>query len=596
MTKKPKPEELIDNVDTGHLKQGEANPFEEVGLEEEDIRLFYDEDGNLREIGGIDNNFRIQHKSSWLVEDVDSVDIGWLREALNDRKMKAWLAPLEKESRFYKEAFENFFLLLVKAKPDIVQVPTPKQYYLLRLLTELVEQEEYEELSKKCTSNVNRSGLVAKTWVESLKKIIDEETLQLVENLDDLNESFKGVMQEMQDFLQRSACAMANSVPGELDGTGKPVEGNGEGGEDGEPCPGCGQHHQKMRPKTAKEMGLTAEEQRQRLRELTKQFGELQKKVKQKLAENQDKIESVTRTFAEEAAPQGKQKSDLLDSMASSFGTSEGELKQIDMSEILEIMERYKDERDIKMIVDQLGRMAKIARKSMRSMTEEVDNIKAEPSELGDQLTKMMPTEMVNFRHPGKKKDFKKRLLESEIDQFKTRGQAPVGRGPIITCKDTSGSMHGARNAWASAFYLAASSVAAKQKRRSVLINFSHGPMKVTEFEKNDTFSKYIDDASYMIGGGTDFEAPLRKALEYIKDSKWNKADILFLTDGLCHLTDEFLKEFNKVKAQREFKVITVLINVGVASDDVVDAFSDEVVLLSDLQKDQDVLETAFAF
>lgn len=584
------PETLFDGVDKEHLREGEENPLEQAPLDEDKIRLFYDEEGNLREIGGIDDEYVIQHEDEYLVLDVDSVDREWLRETLNERHIKEWLKEKEKKSRFFKVAFENFFLLLIKAKPLTTPRPTPRHYYLLRLLTEVIEQEDYENLSKKCTGHLNRSALVAKTWVDSIEKIIDEEDLKVIEQLEELQSSFKGVMADMDEFIKRASCMQA--VPGQLDGAGKPLEMDAEGGE---PCPGCGEVHQKLRPKTPKEMGLSAEEARKRLKELTKQFGELQEKVNQKIEENRDKIDNLAQTFAEQAGPEAKKQSDKLDSVAKSFGTDDGELKQIDMSDILDIMDRYKHERDIKMLVDQLGRMARIAQKTMRNMTKEVDNVKAEPSELGDNISKMMPSEMVNARHPAKRKDFKKRLLEKEIEQFETKGQAPIGRGPIITCKDTSGSMHGAPNAWASALYLAVSSVAAKQRRRSILINFSHGPMKISEFEKGDKFTKYIEEASYMLNGGTDFVSPLKKSLEFIEQSKWNKADILFISDGLCHVPEDFLKEFLKAKAKREFKVITILINVGFAGDNVVEKFSDKVYFLSDFQSDQDILETAFA-
>ena len=78
--------------------------------------------------------------------------------------------------------------------------------------------------------------------------------------------------------------------------------------------------------------------------------------------------------------------------------------------------------------------------------------------------------------------------------------------------------MHGPPNTWASALYLALSAIMAKQRRESVLINFSsRGQIKCVEFKRNEPFTKFIEEATFMFNGGTCFETPLKRALEYIE-------------------------------------------------------------------------------
>ena len=588
--RKTRVETILDEAGTAHLEKGEENPLKAEGLQEEDLRLFYDADGNLECIGGVDDDFRIQHDTTHLVEDVDSVDLGFLKEALSSKTIKKWLRELEKQTRFYKEAFENIFLLLVKAKPALTSKPSPSQLYLLRLLDEILTQEEFEALAKKCTLNVSRATLVAKSWVEAISKILDDEDLQFIEDMEHLDIQFRGVLGDLDDFIKRSACGQA--IEGQTDAMGMSMDPD----DHTAPCPGCGKAHVRLRPPTPKEMGLTAEDARKRLRELTQEFSKLRKKINEKIEANKERLEAIAKRIADEGMAKGQTSMEHLDSLTTTSGTSEGELKQIDMEKILEISERYRTDKMMKELIDNLGRMRRIALKTMRSMTREVDNANNKPVELSDDISKLMPSEMVRTRHPQLRRDFKKRLLEKNLECFDRKGKTPTNRGPIIVCKDTSGSMSGSPNAWASALYLTTGFIAAAQNRRSVLVNFaSPGQLKVDEFDRSTPFVDYIDVASYMFNGGTCFETPLGKCLELIQESAYNKADVLFLTDGICHVSDEFLKNFLKVKAEKEFNVITVLINIAYGDYDVVNSFSDKVFCLSDLQSDDDVLSTAFA-
>ena len=601
--KKPKADKTKVEEAASRLEPGEAHPTEgeDRQFKEEDLRFFFDENGKLTSMGTVDDTFHIRHDETWLVLDVDSVDIDFLRESLSSPTIDAWMRQLAKDSpkltKFIKEGYENSFLLLVKASPQLTDRPSPRQFYLLRLLQEIMTQEEFEEISKKCTLNVTRSTLVAKEWMDSIAKILDEDDLQVIEDMEHLDQQFRGVMGDMQDFLKRSACAKA--VAGGVDAMGRAQASEaGEAGEGDEfqVCKDCGQRHPAMRPPTPKELGLTADQARERLRKLAEEFGKLRKKILQKMEENKERIESVARSFASAGAAQGKEQMDRLSSLSLAAGTEEGELKQIDMESILKVAERYRNSPDMQLLIKELGRMRRIALKTMHSMTKEVENTQNKPVELDDNISRMIPNEMVKSRHPGLKKEFRKRLLEKQIECFDTKGPQPSNRGPVLICKDTSGSMHGAPNAWATALGLTTGFVATSQGRRYALINFSsRGQLKVSEFEKRTPFPDQIEEASFMFNGGTCFETPLGKCEEMIQEAAYDEADVLFLTDGICHVSDEFLKSFLKTKAERHFKVITVLINVGYGDLEVVDSFSDKVFLLSDLQEDSDVLETAFS-
>jgi len=102
-----------------------------------------------------------------------------------------------------------------------------------------------------------------------------------------------------------------------------------------------------------------------------------------------------------------------------------------------------------------------------------------------------------------------------------------------------------------------------------------------------------IEMLSFFFGGGTDFEAPLGCALDLIRsEGSLKKADVIFITDGECDVSDEFVSDFRKAKKELEFRVYTVLISQRTRS---VDRFSDEVLTIDDLTDDQHVLDTIYA-
>ena len=68
--------------------------------------------------------------------------------------------------------------------------------------------------------------------------------------------------------------------------------------------------------------------------------------------------------------------------------------------------------------------------------------------------------------------------------------------------------------------------------------------------------AQFVSIAEYFPGGGTDFEKPLSKALELLKSSKSNNADIIFITDGESQISPDWLELFNKDKKSTNLKYI----------------------------------------
>ena len=71
--------------------------------------------------------------------------------------------------------------------------------------------------------------------------------------------------------------------------------------------------------------------------------------------------------------------------------------------------------------------------------------------ERGNELGRLIPAELVALHHPGLRADFKRRLLEGEVLQYRLREDEQKGKGPMVVCIDVSSSMQGDKEQWAKA-------------------------------------------------------------------------------------------------------------------------------------------------
>src|SRR5207302_3931197 len=98
-----------------------------------------------------------------------------------------------------------------------------------------------------------------------------------------------------------------------------------------------------------------------------------------------------------------------------------------------------------------------------------------------------------------------------------------------------------------------------------VLFGAAADPIRVVSFQPKDDgptrLAKVMDVASYFLGGGTDFQKPLSFVLDAIVASHEPPGnDVLFVTDGLCPLSDDFLARFRDAKKQDDIRLTTVVI------------------------------------
>ncbi|MCL6445286.1 MAG: hypothetical protein K6T83_17820, partial [Alicyclobacillus sp.] len=92
---------------------------------------------------------------------------------------------------------------------------------------------------------------------------------------------------------------------------------------------------------------------------------------------------------------------------------------------------------------------------------------------------------------------------------------------------------------------------------------------------KDATPAELVQMAQHFFNGGTDFEQPLKEAVQVMDEASFKKGDIVFITDGESRVSEAFLHgEFARVKNEKEFQVISVVIGYD---DRSVRPFSDAV-------------------
>ena len=118
------------------------------------------------------------------------------------------------------------------------------------------------------------------------------------------------------------------------------------------------------------------------------------------------------------------------------------------------------------------GRMKRIAagkrRDRVRHGADEITDV-----EQGDSLARALPSELARLRHPRRRLDFLRSLLERQVLQYQLVGTETLGRGPLVLLLDKSGSMEGVKDVWATAFSLALLEHAAAERRPFAVVHFN---------------------------------------------------------------------------------------------------------------------------
>src|SRR6266536_3560826 len=307
-------------------------------------------------------------------------------------------------------------------------------------------------------------------------------------------------------------------------------------------------------------------------------------------------MRATGRAGAQQAAEGAREEAALM----AAWGVGPGELRRMDFEARRRLAQRLRSGR-MSQFTDLIGRFRQMAAGQRARRMERV------PGELvgietGDDLGRLIPSELAALGVPAMRAVFAARYAEGRLFVYEQRGETEAGQGAIVCCVDCSGSMGSPHTGgisgevWAKACALAMLDQARAARRDFAGILFSSaGQVKVFRFPATSParIGDVVDFAEFFFGGGTNFEEPLSAAAELLEaefsaDGKM-RGDIALVTDGVCGVSEEWMRAWNERKAALGFRVFGI--QIGRAPDAPMDALSDNVRQIEDLAETENAAD-----
>jgi uncharacterized protein with von Willebrand factor type A (vWA) domain len=347
-----------------------------------------------------------------------------------------------------------------------------------------------------------------------------------------------------------------------------------------------------------------------RARTAAEKKGKRAERLSQKLEESSEgRRQNVRRTVRKglaEAMAEVGQANDAINAFGggydADFGSENGAggRNSLSTKEKLVIAQQVGHSPKLQQIAAVCGRYTRIALQQQKT------RVKHPPDEItsittGSEIERLLPSEIALLADADLEGLFYLRFAERGLMQYDLIGHEPQGQGPIIIAIDESGSMttdYGGMTGevWSKAVMLALLSIARLQKRDLAVIHFS-GPddLRVDLFPKGQaTPAEVIACASFFFNGGTVFEPWMKKALELVDGSQFEKADVICVSDGISDVSPEAQAEWTKRRTERGMRAYGALIGAN-QGEALLGEISDAIFRLDDLRGDLPALEMIFS-
>ncbi|MBD1388138.1 VWA domain-containing protein [Neiella sp. HB171785] len=257
-------------------------------------------------------------------------------------------------------------------------------------------------------------------------------------------------------------------------------------------------------------------------------------------------------------------------------------------SDLLSLATHLQHNEPIQSLVRKMGRFYISQQNKRKSRVPKASQSEVHGTHLSDDLMRVLPSELLNLENDTLETLFYARLIEKNLLTYQLAGtdistieqldKSCARTGPIVACLDTSGSMAGSPINKAKALLVAISCMLQREQRALHVILFGDsGQLIEQQIDGAAGIPSLLAFVQQGFGGGTNFEQPLHRACELIRQQKdYRKADILMITDGDCGLSEPFQQTLSEQKQALDCSVYTVLC----AGQRTSDGFSDEVLCL----------------
>ena len=295
---------------------------------------------------------------------------------------------------------------------------------------------------------------------------------------------------------------------------------------------------------------------------------------------------------ASQALKQATEDVDDLRNAQRALGDNDANSQQLDPAALRERFDKIRNSERLRAIIDNAGRYRRLAQaKQRQKVAHGQDDVIG--VELGNDLGRLLPTELAALGDEDLEMDALRRYLERGLMQRQYQGIEHKARGPIVVVVDESGSMAGERIETAKATALAMAWIARHQGRYCCLVGFSNDDQGVWHIEKPGQTDQagLLDWLEHFYGGGTSPAVPLETVparWEEI-DAPPGETDMILITDGCMNVDHDTRSRFNEWKAQEEVKLYTLIIGEDEPGD--LAGVSTRTWCLPDLSINQDAIQ-----
>ena len=251
------------------------------------------------------------------------------------------------------------------------------------------------------------------------------------------------------------------------------------------------------------------------------------------------------------------------------FDLSKDNLSLSDIEQLKKWTSYISKDDGVKQLCDLMGRLRR-AEKTKRqelvrtrtTITEYVPDINSREEIVGlywgNDIERVVPQELTLLSDEETSVLFDVKLAEGRLMCFEMEGSQSRSQeveaehvtqiedeeklGPVIVCVDTSGSMQGSPEIIAKAVTLFMATRAVSQKRNCFLINFSTDIVTLDLSGKTGV-AKVIEFLQRSFHGGTDISPALTHALKIMEDRKYNRSDLLVISDFIMASVPESLQD-----------------------------------------------------
>ncbi|MBT3164294.1 hypothetical protein HTV80_14380 [Streptomyces sp. Vc74B-19] len=314
-------------------------------------------------------------------------------------------------------------------------------------------------------------------------------------------------------------------------------------------------------------------------------------------------IRSSARNAASAAAEAVRQEAALM----RAWGVDAGETERMSFEERARLAERLRSGR-LTRWAELIGRFRQMAAGERARKVEHAAGELVGVT-LGDDLSRVIPSELAVLGVPELRAVFAARYTAGELMLYDGRGEQGSGKGAVIACVDTSHSMYAegpggiTREAWSKACALALLDQARHAGRDFVGILFSAADkLQVFRFpgDRPAPVTDVLDFAETFLGGGTDFQRPLGTAAKILEEefdsASRGRGDIVLITDDACEVSENWTRLWNEIKRRLDFRLFGIAVatpDTATASGSVLESLCDNLRTIDDLT---DVHTTADLF